>query len=64
EELKSSCYYNLGSIHNQAGRTIEARKFYQKALDIRQAYLPLGHPDVTILQRLITLLPETLVEVF
>ncbi|CAF3329656.1 unnamed protein product [Rotaria socialis] len=64
EELKSSCYYNLGSIHNQEGKPIEARKFYQKALDIRQAYLPLGHPDVTILQRLIALLPETQVEAF
>jgi hypothetical protein len=56
KELESSCYYNLGSIHDQEKKFSEARGFYERALTIRQAYLPLGHPDITILQRLITLI--------
>ena len=55
-ELESSCLYCLGSIHDQEEKFSEAKVFYQKALAIRQEYLPLGHPDITHLQRLITLL--------
>jgi hypothetical protein len=55
-ELESSCCYCLGSIHDQEGKFSDAKIFYQKALTIRQEYLPLGHPDITHLQRLITLL--------
>jgi tetratricopeptide (TPR) repeat protein len=55
-ELESSCCYCLGSIHDQEGKFTDAKIFYEQALRIRQAYLPLGHPDLTILQRLITLL--------
>ena len=57
KELESSCYYCLASIHDQEGRFNDARGFYESALKIRQEYLPIGHPDVTYLQRLITLLP-------
>jgi hypothetical protein len=56
KELESSCYYNLGSIHDQEGKFSEAKTFYEQALRIRQEYLPLGHTDITILQRLITIL--------
>ena len=56
KELESSCYCNLGSIHDQHGKFISARNFYGHALKIRQEYLPLGHPDITVLQNLITLL--------
>jgi hypothetical protein len=59
KELESSCYFNLGSIHDQNGKFFEARNFYEHALRIRQEYLPLGHPDVTVLQRLISLLSPT-----
>lgn len=55
-ELESSCYYCLGLIHDQAGKVDEARTFYENALRIRQDYLPLGHNDLTELQRRITLL--------
>jgi tetratricopeptide (TPR) repeat protein len=55
-EIESSCCYCLGSIHDQEGKFSDAKIFYQKALTIRQEYLPLGHPDITHLQRLITLL--------
>ncbi|CAF0784554.1 unnamed protein product [Adineta steineri] len=56
KELESSCYFILGSIHDREGKTSEAQTFYKKALSIRQEYLPLGHSDITVLQRLITLL--------
>ncbi|CAF4326288.1 unnamed protein product [Adineta steineri] len=56
KELESSCYFVLGSIHDREGKTSEAQTFYKKALSIRQEYLPLGHSDITVLQRLITLL--------
>ena len=55
-ELESSCYYCLGLIHDHAGKLDEARNFYENALRIRQDYLPLGHNDLTDLQRRITLL--------
>ncbi|CAF2964107.1 unnamed protein product [Rotaria sp. Silwood2] len=64
KELESSCYYNLGSIHDQDDKLSEARDFYEQALRIRQEYLPLGHPDITSLQRLITLLTENRSDVF
>jgi len=56
KEFESSCYYNLGLIHDQEGKFVDARAFYEKAFRIRQEYLPLGHSDITTLQRLITLL--------
>ena len=55
-ELLAACYQTMGSIHDQEGKHAEARNFYEQALRIRQEYLPLGHPDITILQRYITLL--------
>lgn len=55
-ELESACYYCLGLIHDQEGKITEATNFYTNALRIRQEYLPLGHVDVTDLQRRITLL--------
>ncbi|CAF0762817.1 unnamed protein product [Rotaria sordida] len=58
KELESSCYYNLGLIHDQEEKLSEAKNFYEQALRIRQEYLPLGHLDVTILQKLITSLTE------
>ncbi|CAF3231073.1 unnamed protein product [Rotaria sp. Silwood2] len=64
KELESSCYYNLGSIHDLDDKLSEARDFYEQALRIRQEYLPLGHPDITSLQRLITLLTENRSDVF
>ncbi|CAF4910053.1 unnamed protein product [Rotaria sp. Silwood1] len=54
KELESSCYYNLGSIHNQEQRLSEAKPFYDTALRIRKEYLPKGHSDITNLQKLIT----------
>jgi tetratricopeptide (TPR) repeat protein len=54
-ELESSCYYNLGLIHDHEGKVSDAQNFYKQALKIRQEYLPLGHSDITVLQRLITL---------
>ena len=56
KELESACYYNLGLIHNHHQRLKEAKDFYELALNTRREYLPIGHPDVTSLQRLITLL--------
>lgn len=56
KELESSCYYSLGLIHDQEGKFFDAKPLYEQALRIRQEYLPLGHSDVTVLQRVITLL--------
>jgi len=56
KEFESSCYYNLGLIHDQEGKFFDAKDFYEQALRVRQEYLPLGHSDITVLQRLITLL--------
>ena len=56
KELESACYYCLGLIHDHEGKIHEAGNFYENALRIRQEYLPLGHVDVTDLQRRITLL--------
>ena len=55
-ELLAACHQTMGSIHEQDGKRREARSFYEQALTIRQEYLPLGHPDITVLQRNITLL--------
>jgi tetratricopeptide (TPR) repeat protein len=56
KEFESSCYYNLGLIHDQEGKFFDAKAFYEQALRVRQEYLPLGHSDITVLQRLITLI--------
>ena len=56
KEFESACYYNLGLIHEQQGQISDAQTFYERALSIRQGYLPIGHPDVTSLQRLITVI--------
>ena len=55
-ELIAACYQTMGNIHDQDGKYTDARNFYEQALKVRQSYLPLGHPDITVLQRHITLL--------
>lgn len=58
KEIIAACYHNLGVIHDHEKKYSDARKFYEQALMIRQEYLPLGHEDITVLQRSITVLTD------
>ncbi|UJR28164.1 hypothetical protein I4U23_009418 [Adineta vaga] len=58
KELESSCYCNLGIIHDRQGKTSDARVFYEQGLKIRQEYLPAEHADIAALQRVIAVLSK------
>jgi tetratricopeptide (TPR) repeat protein len=39
----ATALHNLAAVFESEGRLSEARQYYEKALEARQAYLPAGH---------------------